>query len=289
MSVSKSFDYKRAGSVDEALGLLASHGDDAMLLAGGHSLIPTLKLRLAAPGTLIDLSGIEALRGIEDLGDRVRIGALTTHTDVAESDVVRSRCPLLAEAAGRIGDVQVRNVGTIGGSLAHADPGADYPPVVLVLGAHIEATGSGGVRTIAADDYFTGMFSTALEAGEILTAVIVPAVPSGTGTAYADTPVPASRYALAGVAASITMESGRCTAARVAVTGAASSPFRVPAVEQALEGSALDDASVSAAVAGMVDAGDLMSDSAGSAEYRAHLCSVMARRAIGQAAARASA
>lgn len=284
MTVTRDFQYRRAGSIEEATSLLASLGPDAKALAGGHSLIPTMKVRLAAPAALVDLGGISELRRIEPVEGGVRVGAMVTHTEVAESRVVRTTAPALAEAAAGIGDLQVRNRGTLGGSLAHADPVADYPALLLALNGTVETAGPGGRREIAADDFFVGMFTTALEEQELITAVTFP---EARGAAYVKWPNPASRYAVVGVAASLEGSGGRCAAARVAVTGAAATPFRLEALEAALTGSASSDVAVEEVVAGTIRPEDLMSDSAGSAPYRAHLTAVMARRAVARAAERA--
>jgi len=258
----KSFAFHRPQSVADAVALL--HGNDgAKLLAGGQSLLPVMKLDLAQPDDLVSLAGIRSLREIRD-GDPLVIGALATHDEVATSPVVRQRIPSLAGVAGGIGDAQVRNRGTLGGSLAHADPSADYPAAVLALGATIETDR----RRIAADDYFTGLFSTALAADEIVTAVHFP-VPER--AAYAKFASPASKYAIVGVFVAKTGGG-----VRVAVTGAGGKAFRVPALETALAARFSPDAVAPGAVA----AADLRSDVEASAEYRAHLVTVMARRAI---------
>ena len=166
-----SFDYVRPQSLEDALAQLGEHGDDARVLAGGHSLLPVMKARLADPGVLVDIAGIEGLSGISESEDGIRIGAMTTHAEIEASELVQGKCRALAEAAGAIGDLQVRNRGTLGGSLAHADPGADYPAVVLAAGAEITVAGAGGERVVGADDFFTGTYETALGAGEILTSV----------------------------------------------------------------------------------------------------------------------
>lgn len=280
------FDYARAGSVDEALSMLADGGMNAKLLAGGHSLLPTMKLRLSMPSMLIDISEIDELSGIEAEGGRLRVGALTTHRTVEHSELAQAQCPALAELAAQIGDPQVRNRGTIGGSLAHADPAADYPALVLALGADVEIAGPNGTRTVAADDFFIDMYETALEDNEMITAVVFPTMTAGQGAAYAKFANPASRYAVVGVAAMVELQGGRCTSARVAVTGAAPKAFRVPQVEEQLTGTPLDDDTIAHAVEGMVDPADMMEDLSGSAEYRAHLCTVQAKKAIRQAADR---
>jgi carbon-monoxide dehydrogenase medium subunit len=258
----KSFDFHRPQSVADAVTLLQGR-DASKLLAGGQSLLPVLKLDLAQPSDLVSLTAIHALREIRD-GDPLVIGALATHDEVAHSPVVRRTIPGLAGLAGGIGDVQVRNRGTIGGSVAHADPSADYPAAVLALGATIETDR----RQIAGDDFFTGFFSTALAPDEIITAVHFP-VPER--SAYAKFGSPASKYALVGV-----MVAKTTGGVRVAVTGAAGQAFRVPGLEAALAA----DFSPGAITPGSVVPDDLRSDLEASAEYRAHLITVMARRAV---------
>jgi carbon-monoxide dehydrogenase medium subunit len=282
------FTYHLPSSVDEAVSLLADL-DDARPLAGGHSLLPAMKIRFSTPAALVDLGAISGLDGIERDGDGIRIGALATHAGVAASDVVRSGCPVLAEAAALIGDRQVRSRGTIGGSLAHADPGADYPTVVKALGATITAVGPGGSREIAAGDFFTGIFTTALEPGELLTSVRVPATEAGTGGAYLKHKHPASGYAVAAVAAVVAVDGGTCTRARVVVGGATGVPVEATEAASSLEGSAVSDegiAGASAKVAGAL--GDAIGDTYASAAYRTHLATVLARRALATAFERAS-
>jgi len=259
----KNFDFSRPQSVADAVALLQADAA-AKLLAGGQSFLPVLKLDLAQPSQVISLAAVGDLKGIRSEGDALVIGALATHDEVSRSAEVRQRIPGLAALAGEIGDPQVRNRGTIGGSLAHADPAADYPAAVLALGATITTDR----RTIAADDYFTGLFATALAPDEIITAVRFP-VPER--AAYAKFRHPASKYALVGV-----MVAKTGGAVRVAVTGAGTSALRVPALEAALGA----DFSPDAVGAGVVAAADLRSDGDASAEYRAHLVSVMARRAV---------
>jgi carbon-monoxide dehydrogenase medium subunit len=262
------FTFHRPSSVRQAANLLAK-SEDAKLLAGGQTLIPTMKQRLASPASLIDLSLIEGLSGIELRGRSIVIGAMTRHAEVADSPVVQENLPALAELAGEIGDPHVRNMGTIGGSLANNDPNADYPAGALGLGATIVTN----KRRIAADEFFTGMFETALEADEIITKVMFPLAKKAAYVKFAN---PASRYALVGV-----FVSKRGRDIRVAVTGAgANGVFRVPAFEEALQRrfgpKSLDGLSVPAT--------GLNSDIHGSAEYRAHLIGVLARRAVTAAA-----
>ena len=279
------FDYHRVDSLDEAIAEFKDH-PAARLLAGGHSLIPQMKLRLADPGVLIDIGRIAELKGISNSGGTVKIGSLTTHSMVAASGDVPGG---LSEAAGQIGDPQVRNRGTVGGNVAHADPGSDLPTVLLALGATFHAVGSGGERSIAAGDFFTGMFESALQSGEILTAVEVPAEAKGTGSAYVKLPNPASRYAMVGVAVSLTVKGGKCEAASVAVGGLTPIAAKAPSVEAALVGNKLDaDTITAAASAVQSDLGsDILEDIHASAEYRKAMATVFVQRAIQAAADRA--
>lgn len=280
------FDYQRANSVSEALAMLAQN-PDAKLLAGGHSLVPAMKLRLASPSALIDVSRISDLRGIRVDGGTVVIGAMTTHRDVEFSETLRDTVPMLPEVARLIGDPMVRNKGTVGGSLAHADPAADYPAVMLALGASMKIASPGGERVVPADEFFQGMFQTAVEPGEMLTEIHVPVRSLGEGQAYAKFAHPASRYAIAGVAAVVKAEGGVVTHARVAMTGAGTQAVRLSKVEAALEGQAMSGDTLSAAVASAVSPDELIGDAFASAEYRAHLVSVQARDAIARAFERA--
>lgn len=284
----QSFDYHRPRTLAEATALLASN-PDARVLAGGHSLIPAMKFRLAQPAALVDIGGIAGLAGIKADGGALTIGALTTHAAVAGSDVVNAHCPLLAEAAAQIGDIQVRNRGTIGGSLAHADPAADYPTVVLALGATLVATGSSGSRELAAEGFFKDLFTTDLKAGEILTAVKVPAYGKGTGGAYLKHRHPASSYAVVGVAAVVTVTGGKCAKVSLVVGGVTTNPVRAKAAEAALKGQAPGDTAFAAAAAKVAEAikGPL-GDHYASGEFRVHLATVLAKRALAQAAQRAA-
>ena len=282
------FSYQRATSVQDAIALLTKE-PDAKMLAGGQSLLSLMKLRLASPSTLVDLGGVKELRGIRREGDTIAIGAMTTHREIEFSNELKAACPILPEAAALIGDPLVRNRGTIGGSVAHADPAADFPAVLLALDATIQVEGSKGRRTIAAGDFFLGLFETALQPDELLTGISVPAAqPAGTGMAYEKFPHPASRYAIVGVAAIVRVDGGVCRAARVAITGAASHAMRLPSLEAALVGKPLDGATLTAACANVIAPDDLLSDQFASSEYRAHLVSVLSRRALTRAAARAA-
>jgi carbon-monoxide dehydrogenase medium subunit len=281
------FTYHRATSVAEAQRLLGAT-PGAKLLAGGHSLLPLMKLRLAAPGALVDIGRIDELRTIAAADGGVRIGAAATHASIAASDVVRRQCAVVAEAASRIGDPAVRNRGTIGGSVAHADPAADLPTVLIALGARLEVAGTGGRRTIEAQDFFLGMMTTALGDGELLTSIWVPVLGAGHGAAYEKFAHPASRYAVIGAAAVVQVQGGRCASASVAVGGLVPAPLRLAAVETALTGQALDGATIAAAAAKASGAlgDDVIGDIFASAEYRRAVVGTYVARALAAAAAR---
>jgi len=284
-----SFGYVAARSIDEALQLMAKHGEEGKLLAGGHSLIPAMKLRLTSPRTLIDLGTVPGLSGIRvDAGNLV-IGALTVHADVASSDLVRKHLPGLADAAAVIGDVQVRNRGTIGGSAAHADPAADLPVILTALNASFAAQSPSGRRVIGVDDFFTDFFTTALGANEILTEIRVPVPPAGSGTAYAKLPHPASGYVVVSAGVSITRQaSGTCASARVAVGGLGSGPTRAIPTEMELQGKPLTSQVIAAAAAKAAEETDPDGDTYASAEYKRHVATVYARKAIEAAVERAA-
>lgn len=285
---SANFDYHRARSIGDAQRLLAAN-PGAKLLAGGHSLIPLMKLRLAAPSAVVDIGRIAELRGISRSGDTIRIGALTTHADIAASADVQKAAPALAEAAAIVGDPAVRNRGTIGGNIAHADPASDLPTVLVALDARIVALGPSGERTIAADGFFTGIMTTTLADNEVLTAIVVPVAARGQGSAYVKFAHPASRYAVIGVAASITVANNQCSAARVAVGGLVPHARRANGVEKALAGKGLDAAAIAAAAAQVRSdlGGEVTGDIFASASYRAAVAPVYVKRAIAAAAARA--
>jgi carbon-monoxide dehydrogenase medium subunit len=282
-----SFEYHRAASVEEAVSLLTRYKDDAKLLAGGHSLIPMMKLRLAQPKHLIDIGRVGGLSGIKEEGGHFTIGALTTHYAVESNAAIHKKCPMLSEAAALIGDPQVRNYGTMGGSVAHADPAADWPAIMLALGAELKAVGPKGARTVKADDFFKDLFTTALHADEILTEIHIPTGGHG-GAAYMKHPHPASRFAVCGVAASVSLDgSGKCTAARVGITGVGSHAVRAKGVEAALTGHTLDAATIQAASQKAADGIEINADLQGSVEYKAHLTRVYTRRALEKAVERA--
>jgi aerobic carbon-monoxide dehydrogenase medium subunit len=283
------FHYYRAASLQEAHTLVARH-PGAKLLAGGHSLLPLLKLRLAQPEALIDIGRVPELKGIAASRGELRIGALTTHAEIATSAAVRAAAPALAEAAGLVGDPAVRNRGTIGGNIAHADPASDLPTVLVALGAQVIAAGPSGERTIPAGEFFLGLMTTALGEGEILAAVVVPAAPAGQGQAYAKFAHPASRYAVVGAAAAITLAGGKVTVAQVAVGGLVPAAVRAASVERALVGTSGDAAAIAAAAAAVgADLHDVTGDLFASAEYRSQVVPVYVRRALAAAVARAGA
>ncbi len=284
---SPDFNYYRARSLAEAHKLLAANAG-AKLLAGGHSLIPLLKLRLAAPSALIDIGRVAELVGISQAGAAMRIGALTTHAELASSPALRASAPALGEAAGLVGDPAVRNRGTIGGNIAHADPASDLPTVLVGLNAQIVAAGPGGERTMPADQFFTGIMTTALADDEIISAVLVPVQAKGQGSAYVKFSHPASRYAVVGAAALVTVIEGKCTAARVALGGLLPCARRVPSVERALVGTPANADAIAAASAKVsADLGsDVTGDIYASAEYRAAVAPVYVKRALGAAVAR---
>ena len=275
------FAYYRAGSLAEAGQLLQQH-PGAKLLAGGHSLIPLLKFRLATPAALIDIGRLDELKGISVTDGRVRIGALTTHAELAASSELAERCPALGEAAGLIGDPAVRNRGTIGGNVAHADPASDLPTVLRALDATIAVTVDDGERSIPAADFFEGMMETALGDHDIVTAIEVPAAGAGQGQAYVKFSHPASRYAVVGAAAAVTLVGGTVGVVAVALGGLVPTARRAASVEEALAGQApTADAIAAAAAAVSADLGDdLIGDIYASAEYRRAMAPVCVKRAL---------
>ncbi len=268
-----SFSYQKANSVDEAIKALTS--GDVKLLAGGHSLIPTMKLRLNQPSKLVDIASIAALRGIKESGSEIIIGAATTHQEIASNKVIQSKLPVFAQGAASIGDVQVRNKGTIGGSLAHADPAADWAAVVLATDATFAVEGKNGARKIKATEFFKGMFATSLGEGEIITAVHVPVV-AGSKSAYVKFPQPASRFAIVGCAVVKTGD-GKVN---IGFTGVSNFAFRDTAAEKALAGKKLDATSIEAASKAAAEGVTILSDHYASEKYRKHLAKVYLKRAL---------
>ena len=282
-----SFDYVSAKNLDDALSLLAKHKDDAKLLAGGHSLLPAMKLRIAQPKVLIDISRIKDLNYIREEAGQIRIGAMTTHFQIETSDLLRRTCPLLPETATNLGDMQVRNKGTMGGSIAHADPAADWPAAVIALNAEMVAVGPKGERVIKSDDFFVQLFTSALQPGEILREIRFTPPKGKFGQAYMKFRHPASGFAVVGVAVSLTAEGSKCGACGVGVTGLSGKAFRAGGVERALKGASLDDKTLAAAANHVADGVDANSDLFASGDYRKHLAQVYARRALETAASRA--
>jgi len=282
------FEYFAPKSLDEALRLVERHGDEAKLLAGGHSLLPLMKLRLSAPRYVIDIGRVRSLRSIREESGRLVIGALTTHHDVEISDLVRLTCPLLAETAAEIGDVQVRNRGTVGGSLAHADPAADYPAAMLALDAEIVVTSSAGSREIPAGEFFVDLMTTQLRPGEILTEVRVPRAGERSGAAYRKLHQRASGFALAGVAARVTLGAGdKIESVAIGITGVSVNAYRATAAERMLIDKKATPKLLAEAAAKVTEGIDPLGDIHASAAYRREAAAVYARRALEAAIARA--
>jgi aerobic carbon-monoxide dehydrogenase medium subunit len=285
--ISAPFDYVRANTLDEALNLLAQN-EDAKILAGGHSLIPAMKLRLTQPPLLVDIARIKDLSYIREADGQIRIGAMTTHYQIESSELLRKICPLLPECAGHIGDMQVRNKGTIGGSLAHSDPAGDWPAAILALNAELVAVSKNGERTIKADDFFVDLLTTVLEPGEILREIRINKSNGRTGQAYVKMPHPASGFAVVGVAANLSFNGGgECKSASIGITGVSSKAYRATAVEGGLSGANLDEAKIANAASHATDGVDVNGDVFASDEYRRHLAQVYTRRAIAAARDRA--
>ena len=280
------FEYERAESVDQAIQLLAENGDDAKLLAGGHSLLPLMKLRLARPSVIVDIDRLSDLEYIRESRDRIEIGALTRMCDVAGSSLLRERCGLLAEAAGQVGDPQVRHRATLGGSVAHGDPASDTPTALLALDAEFVAKGPGGERTIPASSFFTNLFETALSPDEVLTAIRVPKLSASTGWSYQKFHRRAIDWAIVGVAAIAERDDGHVKRAAVGLTNMGLTPVRAQAVEQALAGAAATPDSLRAAAERAPEGTNPPSDTNGSAEYRRELSKVLVRRALQEALSR---
>ena len=282
-----SFEYFAPNTLAEAHDLLSKYGQDAKVVAGGHSLIPLMKLRLAEPGYLIDLGKISGLSYIKELDGGLAIGSMTTYYQIETSLMVWEKCPALAEAASEVADIQVRNKGTIGGSLAHADPAADLPAVMLALGAKIQGAVSGTQRTIAADEFFQDPFVTALGENEIITEIRIPALPAHSGASYKKFANKASHFAIIGVAAAVTVSGGVCEKVRIGVTGAGPGVARAREAEKALEGQEANESNLAEAAERASQGIDFTGDIHATEEYRAHLAQVFTRRALEQAVERA--
>ena len=277
------FDYVRPSSVDEALSALSAGGEDAKVIAGGQSLLPLLRLRFSYPSVLVDVGGLDELRGVRDLGSALEIGALTTHYELTRDPLIAAHCGLLAEAAGTIADPAVRHRGTIGGALAHADPAGDLPAVITALDATLVAAGPTGTRSISPADFFTDYLTTSLAPGEILTAIRVPKL-VGWGYRYEKFHVTAQAWAIVGVAAVAQRSNGHVAAARVGLTNMGSVPVRARAVEEAAAGAAASTAALAAAATRADEGTSPPSDLRGAADYRRHLARVLTGRALAAAA-----
>ena len=273
------FDYVRASSIEEAISLKGAN-DESSVLAGGHSLIPAMKLRLSTPQKLIDISRLDQLKNISNSGSFISIGALCTHKQCAESDVIQNNCPALSDAASVIGDPHVRNKGTIGGALAHSDPQADYPGAILALNATMVAKGPSGERTIAADDFFTGLWETALGEGELLTEIRIPVNSMNANSCYVKFPQPASRYPYVGCGVALNSSGGSCSDIRVGFSGVGEWAFRDSGIEAALKGQALNESSIASAADKASEGKAVLSDHFISEEYRRAMAKVFAKRAI---------
>jgi carbon-monoxide dehydrogenase medium subunit len=275
------FDYEVAESVDHAIDLLGQHGDEAKLLAGGHSLLPIMKLRLAAPAVLVDLGRVEELQYVRDEGDHIAIGAMTRHTDVEHGELLQEQCGLLSYTASLVGDPQVRHRGTIGGSISHGDAASDLPSALLALEGTFVIKGPGGERTVAAGDFFEDYLQTALAPDEVLTEIRVPKLGPNTGWSYKKFNRRAQDWAVVGVAAVVEMSNGSISSARIGLTNMGSTPLRATATEGALSGA--DTSSVAEAASSAAEGTSPASDIAASAEYRRHLAQVLTRRAVEEA------
>ncbi|GAB2739681.1 FAD binding domain-containing protein [Nocardioides pakistanensis] len=273
------FEYVAPATVEEALTALAEGGEDAKVMAGGQSLLPVLRMRLNAPSLVVDLGRIETLRGVRDDGDAIVIGATTTHSDVYHDPLVREHARVICEAIEQLADPQVRHRGTFGGALAHADPAGDLGAPVLALGATFTIAGTGGTRTVAADDFFEDLFTTAIREGELLTEVRIPKH-TGWGGHYEKFVRVAHQWPIVAVAAAVRAEGGTIAEARVGLTNMGSTPLRARAVEQALAGQPATDEAVRAAAASAAEGTDPPSDLNGDADYRRHLATVLTRRAV---------
>lgn len=275
------FDYQKASSLDDAL---SSIGDEeTKLLAGGHSLLPVMKLRLSSPSKVVDIGHLAELNYIKEDGGQIAIGATTTHHQIATSDLVQQKAPALAQAAGLIGDVQVRNRGTIGGSVAHADPAADYPGALLALEAEVVVQNSSGKRTIQTGDFFIDLFETALASNEAVVEVRVPINAANQNSCYLKFPQPASRFPIVGCAVALENEGGVCREVRVGFSGVANAAFRDSGVENEIRGQAISEKTISSAASKAAEGVSILEDMHASQDYRKHLSKVFAKRALTQA------
>ena len=281
------FNYHRPDTIDEIVTLLGEHGEAALMLAGGHSLIPMMKLRLAQPDHLIDLKGVEALRGIAESGGALQIGAMTTQAEIIASARLAEACPILREAAELIADPQVRACGTLGGNVANGDPGNDMPAVMMCIDASYLLHGPDGERSVSARDFYKGTFETALAGGEVLSAIRIPIPPRAQGQAYAKLKRKVGDYATAAAAVALTLDGDTCSAAAIGLTNVAPAPLFAEAAAQTLIGTAVDATAIEQAVERAVEITDPVADTRGPVAYRKHAAGVMTRRAIETALSRA--
>lgn len=286
--ITSGFDYHAPGTVAEAIGLLTSLGDEAKILAGGHSLLPMMKLRLAEPAHLIDLANIHELRGIQSQGDVIRIGAMTTENELINSTLIREKLPLLAEAARQIADPQVRNRGTIGGDIAHADPANDQPAIAMALDATLVLQGANGVRRIPAVDFFYGPYMTVMQADELLVCLEISALPAGTGCAYRKLKRKTGDWATAGAAVVLQRSGDVITKARIGLTNVAPTPLRAIEAEQLMVGKTLSPDLINEVALQVRTICHPQADLRGDVEYKTAMAGEMTKRAIGLAAARCS-
>ena len=287
--IPRPFEYHAPQSLPDALALLDQYGDEAKVLAGGHSLLPMMKLRFAEPGHLIDLGKIAELKGISEVGNAIHIGAMTTENDLIWSELLQNKCPLLVEAARQIADPQVRYKGTIGGDISHGDPGNDHPALMLALDASFVLRGKGGERIVAASDFFQGMYMTALEPSEILAEIRIPTPPAGSGYAYAKLKRKTGDYATAATAVLLTMKRDKVQEVSIALTNAGPMAIKATNAEQAIRGKKLDESTIAAAAQQAADEAEPIADLRGDVEYKQAMIGEMTRRALETARSRASA
>lgn len=275
--ITNQFEYKKATSIDEAFGMM---GEDAQILSGGHSLIPAIKLGLNMPATLIDVSKIDALQGIKDENDQIIIGAATTHAEIAANKLLADAIPMMVQAASAIGDIQVRNAGTIGGSMAHADPAADWPAVLLASDAKVQLQSKAAKREVPIEEFFTGFYETALQEGELITAIHLPKNAANQKSVYVKFKQPASRFAIVGCAAALELSANTIQSAAIGITGTAEYAYRASLVEQSLIGKTLNMETIEACVNQVTEGKEVMSDHYASEKYRKHLTQVYVKRAL---------
>lgn len=281
------FEYHKPSTIDEVIALLGEHGEEAKILAGGHSLLPMMKLRFAEPMHLIDINGINELKGISDKGGVIHIGAMTTENALIASTLLEKKCPLLPAAARLIADPQVRNCGTIGGDIAHGDPGNDHPAIMLALDAQFVIKGPGGERTVPADGFFLGTYWTGLSEGELLTSIKIPEFASGTGYGFNKLKRKTGDFATAGATVVLKTKGGRCEHIRIALTNVGPTAFRAKEAESVLQGQTITEALIEQAAQKVMVACAPAEDLRGSVEYKTHMAAEMTRRSIRDALARA--